>query len=406
MESKLREAVEVLKRFLEYKGTDIETGVPESIEILLKLATSVFQSDGEMPKEKFNDITTKDIQDGQEVSIKPLLLYSAPASREEREMLAKIQARIHSSKKGDLAKVIPLATPYSVHIDPSSLCNFKCKFCFQAQEDKPEQGLMTLPLYRKIINDICQFPDKIKKIKIGLHGESTLHPKLVTMIKYLKKRNKTDTIELFTNGSLLNPYLNEEIIKGGLDRINISVEGLSSEQYKKMTGVRVDIDKFIANIKRLYSIRGKCKIYIKTMTQDKERFYNMFGNICDEIFVENAVPQWPEIGNPVLPKVGMYGQPIKQWKEVCPFIFMYLHYNWDGSVSPCTLDWQRKLIIGNANKKSALEIWQGKKLRDLRIAHLEGKRREIPVCDKCLAPMVCVEDDLDNKAKELLERII
>lgn len=322
-------------------------------------------------------------------------------------MKAKIQARIYNTQKGDLTQAIPLSTPYSVHIDPCSLCNFKCKFCFQSDERAKdiEQGFMNFALFSKIINDLTRFPDKIKKIKMGLHGEPTLHPDLISMILYIKTNNITNTIELFTNGSLLNERLNYGLIGAGLDRINISVEGLDSKQYKEITGAKVYMGRFIKNIKHLYQNRGKCKIYIKTITQDKNRFYDMFGNICDEIFVENIVPQWCGVGNCELPRVGMYGQPIKEWKEVCPFIFMYLHYNWDGSVSPCTLDWQRKVLIGDANIETASEIWQGKRLKELRVKMLEGKRKEIPFCDKCLAPMVCVEDDLDDKRKEIIKRI-
>lgn len=306
-------------------------------------------------------------------------------------MKAKIQPRIHSSVKHDIIKSIPLSTPYSVHIDPCSLCNFKCKFCFQSQPEKPKQGFMTLSLYKKIIDDICIFPDRIKKVKLGLHGEPTLNRDLKEMIYYLKQKNRIDIIELFTNGYLATPTL----IKAGLDRINISIEGLDSKQYKEMTGSKIYMGRFIRDIRHLYKNRGKCKIYIKTINQDKERFYNMFGDICDEIFVENIVPQWSGIGGE-FPKIGMYGQPIKQWKEVCPFPFMYLHYNWDGSVSPCTLDWGHKVIIGDANKESALEIWNGQKLKDLKDKMLKGKRLEIPFCDKCLAPMVCCEEDLDG----------
>uniref|UniRef100_A0A6M3IT37 Putative iron-sulfur cluster-binding domain contining protein n=1 Tax=viral metagenome TaxID=1070528 RepID=A0A6M3IT37_9ZZZZ len=318
-------------------------------------------------------------------------------------MKAKILPRIHSSQKGDLVKAIPLSTPYSVHIDPCSYCNFKCKFCFQSQKDKPEQGIMDWFVFLKILTQLKGFPEKIKKIKIGLHGEPLLYPDILKMILSIELYKITNTIELFTNGYFLEPTLNKNLITSGLDRINISIEGLDSKQYKEMAGVKVYMGRFIKNIKHLYDNRGKCKIYIKTITQDKNRFYDMFGDICDEIFVENAVPQWPGIGNPKLPEVGMYGQPIKQWKEVCPFPFMYLHYNWDGTVSPCTLDWGHKIIIGNANKESAVEIWNGQKLKDLRIKMLEGKRGEIPFCDKCLAPMVCCEEDLDKEREVLLE---
>ena len=84
---------------------------------------------------------------------------------------------------------------------------------------------------------------------------------------------------------------------------------------------------------------------------------------------------------------------------------MYLHINHDGITSPCTLDWPREVAIGDASKQSASEIWNGKKLKDLQIAQLEGKRDEIPFCKDCSAPMVCCEENLDEHVDVLLEKI-
>ena len=91
----------------------------------------------------------------------------------------------------------------------------------------------------------------------------------------------------------------------------------------------------------------------------------------------------------------MYGQQIRKNKDICPFVFMYLHFNWDGTVSPCTLDWPKKVVIGMSTQESALEIWNGKSLRDLRIAMAGGARDKINFCGSCSAPMVCVNEDLD-----------
>ncbi len=70
-------------------------------------------------------------------------------------MKAKVQARIYSSAKTKLETVVPLQTPYSVHIDVCSLCNFKCNFCFQADEEAARQknlkrGLMNISLLKKL----------------------------------------------------------------------------------------------------------------------------------------------------------------------------------------------------------------------------------------------------------------
>lgn len=101
----------------------------------------------------------------------------------------------------------------------------------------------------------------------------------------------------------------------------------------------------------------------------------------------------------------MYGQKISEWKEACPFIFMYLHFNCDGTVSPCTLDWPRKVVIGNVNEQSVADIWYGQKLKELQVAMLAGKRKCIDFCGACSAPMVCVEEDLDSDAEKMIKLI-
>lgn len=330
-------------------------------------------------------------------------------------MKARIIPRIFNTPKSRLEDHLPLDTPYSVHIDICSICNFKCNFCFQSDPDAMKKkgykyGSMSFYLFKKITDDLTKFKHKMRKVKIGLHGEPTLHPELPKMIKYMKSKNVTKIIELFTNGSLLNPKLNKEIIDAGLDRVNISVEGLTAEKYKEVTGVPVEMEKFVVNIKNLYDVRKNCKIYIKIVDiglskEDKAKFYDIFGDICDEIFIENVVPQWNEINKFDVDTTGMYGQKVDRYKEVCPFPFMYLHFNFDGTTSPCTLDWGKQVLVGDVSKESALEIWQGKKLKDLQIKLLEKKRDSIPFCDKCLAPVVCCLENLDDYTEMLLEKI-
>ena len=340
-------------------------------------------------------------------------------------MKAKIISRINSSRKGNLVESIPLRTPYSIHIDPCSLCNFKCNFCFQS-DDKAikarglKRGLMPVELFEKICRGLANFPDRVKKVKIGLHGEPTMHPKLPEMITYLRSIQFNyvgfygpQEIELFTNGVLLNPELNEKLLNAGVSTFNISVEGVTGREYKKVTGVEIDFDKLVANIKdlnekkdRLNSAEGRkrYKIHIKTISPHKKEFFKLFGNICDEIFVEKVVPQWAGIKRDKLGKTGMYGQKV-EYKEVCPFPFMYMHFNYDGIASACTLDWARQVTIGDVKKNTVTEIWYGEPLRELQLQMLAGGRRDIPFCDKCLAPMVCCKENLDKDRIKLFWRV-
>ena len=349
----------------------------------------------------------------------------------ETNIKAVIKPRIHSSEKSVLENAIPLQTPYSVHIDVCSLCNFKCSFCFQADVLGKKQkgfphGFMEFDLFKKTVNDLKDFPDRIRKIKIGNHGEPTLHPLLPKMIEYARSQNVADIIEVFTNGSKLNPNLNKSLVDAGLQRINISLEGLSNERYLKVAAAKINWDEFVGNVKNLFDYsrtKGDLTIYVKIVNhaselkgntiyslsdEEKKYFYKTFGNIADEIYIEKIVPQWAETQEGKQNEVevtGMYDQKTVRYKKVCPFPFMYLHINHDGITSPCTLDWPREVEIGDAKKQSASEIWHGKTLKELQIAMLEGKRDEITFCKDCSAPMVCCEENLDQHVDVLLEKI-
>ena len=194
----------------------------------------------------------------------------------------------------------------------------------------------------------------------------------------------------------------------------------------QVAGVKQDFSKIVDGVKDLFRRKQEAQsdliIYVKVADQthalkgdkkemfylsenEQKYFYETFSSHCDEIFIEKIVPQWPETqkeSQNTVSKTGMYGQEIQTWKEVCPFVFMYLHFNCDGTVSPCTLDWARKVVIGNVNDNTVKQIWIGQQLRELQIAMLMKKRNCIDCCNSCSAPMVCVEEDLDPHLEKVL----
>ena len=338
-----------------------------------------------------------------------------------------IKPRVFHQKKVALQDHLPLDTPFSVHIDVCSLCNFKCTFCFQhdkagMKESGVNWGMMEVETFKSCVDDLKKFPNKIKKIKIGNHGEPTMHPHLPELIKYARDSEVAEIVEVFTNGSRLEPVLNQKLVEAGLQRMNISVEGLTAESYKKIADYKIDYDKFIENIRDLYNRKDDSfSLYIKVVDHavvksepgrptidltdnEKQYFYKTFGEISDEMSVENIVPQWAETDQNELTDVGMYGQEIKSLKKVCPFPFMYLHINSDGTVAGCTLDWARKVLVGDKAKKDLYEIWNGPGMKELRLGMLRGERDKIPMCDTCNAPNVCVIDNLDPYMNELIKK--
>lgn len=332
-------------------------------------------------------------------------------------MKAKIKPRIELENRTKLEEVIPIETPFLVFIDPSNICNFQCKFCPTGNKSLIKKvnrnpRLMNFDLYKKIIDDLCEFEKPIKVLRLYKDGEPFLNSRFPDMVKYAKDHKCALQVDTTTNGSLLNPKKNLELIDAGLDKIFISVVGLSEKTYEGFSGYKLNFDKFVENIRHFYDNRKNCLVYIKIVgdglsEHDKEYFFSIFGDISDRIFVEHIAPCWPKFEmRGVVPnkKVGIYGQKIKE-VQVCPYIFYSLSINSDGKVSLCFLDWSRKLIIGDVRTESLKSIWNGDSLFEYRKMHLLEKRKSHPICADCGQLSHCLPDDIDPYAEMLLKRL-
>lgn len=334
-------------------------------------------------------------------------------------MKAKIKPRINLENRTRLEEVIPISTPIILFIDPSNVCNFKCKFCPTGNYETIRntgrwQGHMNFSLYKKIINDLREFDKPLKVLRLYKEGEPLLNKHFEDMVHYAKESGYVNYIDTTTNGYLLTSDRIKSIIDSGIDRINISVVGVSDAQFLEFAGIKIDFDKYIKNIINLYDSKGDCEICIKTtgdfMSEDeKNHFFNTFGDYADRIFIENVAPCWPEfdVENRLGVNItrGIYDQPIGN-VNTCPYIFYMTSINSDGSASLCFLDWARKLIIGNIRKQSLKEIWEGDILFQYQIDHLCGKRKDNIVCRQCGQLSHCLPDNIDQYIDVLKERIL
>lgn len=317
----------------------------------------------------------------------------------------------------NLQDVIPLKAPLTLFIDPCNACNFNCKFCAMQTSDrnlKFKKQLMDFELFKSIIDDLKSNNIKLKMLRLAANGEPLLHPQFSEFVRYAKQAEVSDYIETITNGSKLNPELNEKLVNSGIDRIRISVEAVDKEGYERIAGVSINFDEFIENILDLYKrSEGKCEVYIKTVdvaveTKEKqELFYKLFQDRCDKIFIDSIVPVWSDFDEinqrfNMEKNGGVHGQQLKK-VVVCPFPFYSCVVNPNGDITLCCSDWERKAIIGNINDKTLLEIWNGEEMRKFWISLLEGKRFEITPCDKCLYPNYNCTDYIDPYANDILK---
>ena len=325
---------------------------------------------------------------------------------------------IINAERNRLEEVLPLKFPYSLMLDPCNLCNFKCKFCAlqnSNEEHSFRKQFMEWELFKKIIDDISEFPERLKVLRISGQGEPFLNPNIIKMFSYAKEKQVADFTETVTNGSKLCPEFNTELVASGIDRIRISIEEVSEKGYEDIANCKIDFDRFVENIKDLHDkSKDKCEIYIKIVdaavdTDEKKKlFYDTFGDICDRIWIDQVIPLWSDYdeirNNFQIQNKGMHGQALQAVK-VCPFSFYNLLINPDGDVTACCADWRRKLILGNLGKQTFVEVWNGEVLKKFWVDMLKGNKSNYEMCIKCELPMFDCNDNIDDYTEQILARL-
>ncbi len=340
------------------------------------------------------------------------------SSRQPKMTQANFKPRIDLENRTKLETVLPLSTPFVIFIDPSDACNFKCSFCptgdtaLMKEVGRPLKQI-SWELYTKIIDDACEFENKIKVIRLYKDGEPLLNNRFADMVRYAKESGCCERVDTTTNASLLTEERSIQIADAGLDRINISIEGMNEQQYLDFSGYRLkSFQDIVDNVSNFYKNRGKCEVIVKingdSLTDDqKQEFVDTFGPIADGIWIESVMSCWPEFelrnGVVVNQNRGIYGQPIKE-VSVCPYPFYSFSINPEGTASLCFLDWGRKLLIGDVKSQSVRQIWEGEEMNKYRRMFLTGNRKSHPVCGGCGQMTHGLPDDIDPYAAELLAK--
>ena len=91
---------------------------------------------------------------------------------------------------------------------------------------------MDFSLFKKCIDDMKKFPNKIKVLRFVGIGEPLLHPRIADMVDYAS--GLPEKIEMITNGSLLTLGMITDLLHCGLNRMVVSIQGTSSRRYKEV----------------------------------------------------------------------------------------------------------------------------------------------------------------------------
>lgn len=304
--------------------------------------------------------------------------------------------------------------PLFLHIEPTGACNLKCQMCPRTESITREMRHMSYDLFTKIL-------DSVNPIIVALvgFGEPMVNPQTLDMVRYAVKKGVTTRIS--SNATLLNKKKSREIIQAGLHQIWFSIDSPDQVNFAAIR-VGAQLDQVVQGIKEFIDISKELKSKIVVtinFTIFKENVHEIARMIkfCHEHL--GVIPTFARgygydidvQKNRALQNTGQIQQYLQDGideaqknqmdqvvgnletikedllnsldgKGPCYFPYYVVAVSWDGKVTPCCLFYDYQMKLGDFNKKSFDEIWNGKAYQSFRMK-LKTNRQDINICNTC-----------------------
>lgn len=271
--------------------------------------------------------------------------------------------------------------PY-LQIEPTSICNYRCVFCYQSNEafskkESGHMGVMSLDTYQSVID---QVEEHVQFVSLASRGEPFVCKDLSSMLEY--SRGKFLNLKLNTNASLLNEERCHALLNGAIRTLVFSADAAEEPLYSQLR-VRGSLDRVLRNIEMFQKIRERdypkariltrvSGVMVDETKQDIGRMQKLWGGLVDQIsFV--AYNPWENI----------YEAEPSEVDAPCSDLWRRMFVWYDGTVNPCDTDYMSTLKLGSI-KGGVSSLWRSHQYEQFRKAHIHGGRHDVEPCRRCV----------------------
>lgn len=270
--------------------------------------------------------------------------------------------------------------PY-LQIEPSSMCNFRCVFCFETDKfftrrSNGFMGYMRIDTFKQVVD---QAEGHVEFLSIASRGEPLLCPEIEPMLAYT--RGKFLNLKLNTNASLLDEQKCHAILQSGVKTLVFSADAAEEPLYSQLR-VGGKLATVLANVERFQKIRATQYPDSRIITrvsgvklsgqQNLDSMQKLWGNLVDQVAFVNYNP-WENT----------YQRPINDLVMPCSDLWRRMFVWWDGKVNPCDVDYRSTLSVGALAEIGLSALWRSPAYTVLREAHLQGRRAGVGPCNRC-----------------------
>jgi MoaA/NifB/PqqE/SkfB family radical SAM enzyme len=193
-----------------------------------------------------------------------------------------------------------------VYVEPTTVCNLHCRTCIRNVWDEPP-GFMSPETFARIIEGV-QAVSPPPTLFFGGFGEPFAHPGLLGMLATAKALGCP--VEVITNGTMLDAEACRELVRIGVDRLWVSIDGATPESYADIRLWDV-LPQVIENLARLRELRmehgarlpklGIAFVAMKRNIADLPQVIHLGQKLgADRFSISNVLAHTPEMRDQVL----------------------------------------------------------------------------------------------------------
>lgn len=287
--------------------------------------------------------------------------------------------------------------PVVMEIEPTTSCNLRCPQCPSGlREFSRNTGMLDLPLYRKIIDELH---GELMYLILYFQGEPFLNKNFLEFVKYAASKNVYTATS--SNGHYFTDEMARATVESGLDRLIISMDGITQETYQKYR-VGGNLEKVLAGTERLVYWKKKLgkstpniiwqfiafkhnehqipelKRRAKELGVDElgiktAQIYD-YQHTDDLIPEDEALSRYKKTDQGYVIKNELLNQCWRMWRGSV--------ITWDGLVVPCCFDKDATHRFGDVSTDSFAKVWKSDLYNNFRSAILRS-RKEIDICTNC-----------------------
>ncbi len=311
--------------------------------------------------------------------------------------------------------------PTFVSVEPANFCQLRCPECpvglrGERREAKGERGtpflgearggLLTLELFHRILDEV---KEHAHTMQFYFQGEPLLNKQLPEMIAAAHQVGLYTIVS--TNAQALNRSTAEALVKSGLSRVIVSIDGFSEESYaayrvggslhKALEGLQ-----HLANAKAEYHSRIRIELQVLRLKSNEHEWswikknYKKLG--ATHLIFKTAQLYDFEHGHPLMPTDERYSRykktaagtyVHKKFTNLSPYCLIASSpckrlwsgcvITTNGDVLPCCYDKDHRHTYGNITQQSLAKLYHSTKANALRRRVLLYQGEPLEMCKNC-----------------------